>query len=286
MSGKARGRQSIFITGGASGMGRATAKLFVEKGWFVGIYDVNAAGLSTLEQEIGSDNCVTGILDVTQKSDFDAAIAAFAQQTDGKLDLLFSNAGIGESGWFEDIPFEAALRVVQVNLIGVIASVYAALPLLRNTSNSLCFITSSSSATYGMPRIAVYSATKHAVKGLTEALSVEFARHGVRVADVLPGLIDTNILRATPNRSGDRPKPTEDEFYAAAPKKGMFRLMPAVAVSEAVWAAYHSDRLHWYVPAELAWIDRIKGFAPRVMRNQITKRIGSLFGDQKEPSAP
>jgi NAD(P)-dependent dehydrogenase (short-subunit alcohol dehydrogenase family) len=126
MSGKARGRQSIFITGGASGMGRATAKLFAEKGWFVGIYDVNAAGLSTLEQEIGSDKCVTGILDVTQKPDFDAAIAAFAQQTDGKLDLLFSNAGIGESGWFEDIPFEAALRVVQVNLIGVIASVYAA----------------------------------------------------------------------------------------------------------------------------------------------------------------
>ena len=136
-----------------------------------------------------------------------------------------------------------------------------------------------------MPRIAVYSATKHGVKGLTEALSVEFARHNVRVADVLPGLIDTNILRATPNRSGDRAKPTEDEFYTSAPKKGMFRLMPADSVAESVWSAYHSDKLHWYVPEELAWIDRIKGFAPRFMRNQISKRIGGLFGDQKEPSA-
>ena len=81
------------------------------------------------------------------------------------------------------------------------------------------FITSSSSATYGMPRIAVYSATKHGVKGLTEALSVEFARFGVRVADVLPGLIDTAILRATPNRSGDRAAADEDEFYTNAPRR-------------------------------------------------------------------
>jgi NAD(P)-dependent dehydrogenase (short-subunit alcohol dehydrogenase family) len=285
MVGKARGRKSIFITGAASGMGRATAKLFVDKGWFVGIYDVNAGGLATLEQEIGSDNCVTGTLDVTQKPAFDASIAAFAQETDGKLDLLFSNAGIGESGWFEDVPYEASLRVVQVNLVGVITSVYAALPLLKATPNSLCFITSSSSATFGMPRIAVYSATKHGVKGLTEALSIEFARHGVRVADVLPGLIDTNILRATPNRSGDRAQPTEDEFYASAPKKGMFRLMPAVSVAEAVWSAYHADKLHWYVPDEIAWIDRIKGFAPNFTRNQIAKRISSVFSAQEKPSS-
>jgi hypothetical protein len=99
----------------------------------------------------------------------------------------------------------------------------------------------------------------------------------VRVADVLPGLIDTNILRATPNRSGDRAPPTEKEFYENAPKKGMFRLMPASSVAETVWQAYNSDRLHWYVPADLAWIDRIKGFAPRFIRNQITKRIGSVF---------
>lgn len=281
MNGKARGRKSIFITGAASGMGRETAKLFADKGWFVGAFDVNTDGLKTLEQEIGADNCVTRRLDVTDKADFDAAMAAFAEETGGKLDLLFSNAGIGESGWFEDIPFEAALRVVQVNLIGVIASLYAALPLLKATPGSLAFITSSSSATYGMPRIAVYSATKHAVKGLAEALSVEFARHGVRVADTLPGLIDTAILRTTPNRSGDRAKPTEDEFYANAPRKGMFRLIQPRAVAETVWRAYHSDTLHWYVPADLVWIDRIKGFAPGFIRARIAKSVGGLFGAQK-----
>ncbi|HUO92473.1 MAG TPA: SDR family oxidoreductase [Rhizomicrobium sp.] len=277
MAGKARGRKAIFITGAASGMGRETAKLFAGKGWFVGAYDVNSEGLKTLEQEIGADNCVTRRLDVTDKADFDAAIAAFGEETGGKLDILFSNAGIGESGWFEDVPYEAAMRVVQVNLVGVIASLYAALPLLKATPNSLAFITSSSSATYGMPRIAVYSATKHAVKGLVEALSIEFARHGVRVADTLPGLIDTAILRSTPNRSGDRDKPTEEEFYANAPKKGMFRLTPATAIAETVWKAYGSDKLHWYVPEGIAWIDRIKGISPTFMRRQIAKSIGGML---------
>jgi NAD(P)-dependent dehydrogenase (short-subunit alcohol dehydrogenase family) len=277
MAGKARGRKSIFITGAASGMGRETAKLFHSKSWFVGAYDVNADGLKTLEQEIGADNCIAGRLDVTSKPDFDAAVAAFGAETGGKMDMLHSNAGIGESGWFEDVPYEAALRVVQVNLVGVLASLYAALPLLKETPNSLAFITSSSSATYGMPRIAVYSATKHAVKGLTEALSVEFSRFGVRVADVLPGLIDTNILRATPNRTGDRPKPSEEEFYAQAPKKGMFRLMPASAVAECAWKAYHSDKLHWYVPDEIRRIDVIKALAPSFMRKQIARRMLAGF---------
>ena len=280
MNGKARGRKSIFITGGASGIGRATAKLFAEKGWFIGAFDVNAAGLASLAQELGHDNCLTGILDVTKKPDFDDAIAAFGDATDGKMDVLFNNAGIGESGFFEDIPYEAALRVVQVNFVGVLTGIYAALPLLKATKNSLCFTTSSSSATYGMPRLAVYSATKHAVKGLTEALSIEFARHGIRAADTLPGLIDTAILRMTPNRTDGRTADETETLLANAPKKGPFRLMPPRAVAEAVWSAYGSDKLHWYVPPEIAWIDRIKGFAPERMRRRIRAVTGGIAGER------
>lgn len=278
MAGKASGRKSIFITGAGSGMGRATAKLFAGKGWFVGATDINLEGLQTLEQEIGSENCFIRKQDVTDKKDFDAALAEFGEHTGGSLDLMYNNAGIGESGWFEDVPYSAAMKVVEINFIGVLNGVYASLPYLKKAPNSLLFTTSSSSATYGMPRIAVYSATKHAVKGLTEALSVEFARHNVRVADVLPGLIDTAILVNTPNRSGDAPPVRSRETIAAgAPKSGMFRLMPAESVAEAVWAAYHDPKtLHWYVPKELAWIDRIKGFAPSFMRSRILKVFPSL----------
>lgn len=278
MSQSAPSRQSIFITGAASGMGRETAKLFALKGWFVGATDVNLEGLQTLQQEMGSENVWIRELDVTSKSDFDAALAGFAEKSGGRLDVMFNNAGIGESGWFEDVPYEAAMRVVQINFVGALNGAYAALPYLKKTANSLLFTTSSSSATYGMPRIAVYAATKHAVKGLTEALSVEWARHKVRVADVLPGLIDTAILRSTPNRSGDAPKPTEDEFYKNAPKTGMFRLMPASSVAECVWRAYSEPKtkLHYYVPDEIAWIDRIKGFAPSYMRGRILKLFPAL----------
>src|SRR6202034_215116 len=112
---------------------------------------------------------------------------------------------------------------------------------------SLMFSTSSSTATYSVPRLAVYSATKHAVKGLTEALSVEWRRHGVRVADVLPGLIDTAILTTTPNHSDEGPGTrSAEELPATALMKGMFRLMRAASVAETAWQAYHHPtRLHW-----------------------------------------
>lgn len=255
-------RKSIFITGAASGMGRETARLFAGKGWFVGAYDVNEGGLKDLQAELGAENCLIRRLDVTDRADYRAALDAFGPAAGGRLDLLFNNAGIGKGGPFDQQPFEDILAVVQVNLVGVLIGIYEAIPLLKATPGSLCFTTSSSSATFGMPGIAVYSATKHAVKGLTEALSVEFKAYGVRVADVLPGLIDTPIL----------PR----EALENAPKEGMFRAMPASAVAEVVWEAYHSERLHWYVPEEIAELDKMATLAPEATRDQMAQQ--SLFG--------
>jgi NAD(P)-dependent dehydrogenase (short-subunit alcohol dehydrogenase family) len=264
--GNANGRKSIFVTGAASGMGRETARLFRDKGWFVGAYDVNADGLRALETELGADNCVVRRLDVTDKADYERALAEFGAATGGKMDILYNNAGIGVGGYFDEIPFEDILRVVHVNFIGVLNGIHSAIGLLKATPGSLCFTTSSSSATYGMPRIAVYSATKHAVKGLTEALSIEFRRHGVRAADVLPGLIDTAIL---PPGTAER-----------APKEGMFRLIPPVEIAKVVWEAYHSDQLHWYVPAEIGELDKAAGNTPEIVRDQISAMM--TFADEME----
>ena len=140
-------RPTIFITGAASGMGRETAKLFVAKGWLVGASDVNDAGLKTLEQELGHANCFIRNLDVTDKKDFDAALTEFALRARGRLDIMYNNAGIGESGWFEDVPYEAAMRVVQINFVGVLNGVYAALPWLKQTPNSMLFTTSDRKST-------------------------------------------------------------------------------------------------------------------------------------------
>jgi NAD(P)-dependent dehydrogenase (short-subunit alcohol dehydrogenase family) len=268
----ADGRKSIFITGAASGMGRETALLFAEQGWFVGAYDVDADGLKSLGQELGEANCVTRRLDVTDKADFDAAVVEFSAETDGHLDLLYNNAGIGHTGWFEDVPYEDTRRLIDINFIGVVNGIYAALPLLRSTENSLCFTTSSSAATYGAPRLAIYAATKFAVKGLTEALAVEFDRYGIRVADVLPGLIDTPILTNSPNHSGDAPTDVAN-LKQNAPKEGPFRLMPARAVADCVWEAYHSDKLHYYVPDEIGDLDRAKAAGPEAYRDQMKQNV-------------
>jgi NAD(P)-dependent dehydrogenase (short-subunit alcohol dehydrogenase family) len=272
--------KSIFITGAGSGMGREGAKLFHAKGWRVGAIDRDNDGLVSLSAELGTDQLWTRAVDVTDKSAFEGAFADYcSDNSGGGLDMMWNNAGIGESGWFEDVPYDAAMRVVDINFKAVLTGAYLSLPYLKRSPGSLMFSTSSSSATYGMPRLAVYSATKHAVKGMTEALSVEWGRHGVRVADVLPGLIDTAILRNTPDRS-DGTVMTHDELEARAPKRGMFRLMPASSVADAAWQAYHHPRrLHWYVPQSIRWIDRIKGLSPELMRRLIVKQLPGLTGD-------
>ena len=249
-----QGRKSIFVTGAASGIGYQTALLFAGKGWFVGGHDVNTEGLKALGEALGSANCLTRKLDVTDREDYRQALAEFAEATGGTLDVLYNNAGIGGGGLFADLPFETVLAVVNTNLIGVLIGIHEGIKYLRQTPGSMCFTTSSSSATFGMPGIATYSATKHAVKGLTEALSVEFKAYGVKVADVLPGLIDTPIIG--PGTA------------AAAPKTGMFRAMPPVEVAKVVWEAYHSDKLHWYVPPEVHELDKAATLEPEAVRDR------------------
>jgi len=271
---KAEATRSILITGAASGIGRETALLFAQRGWRVGGFDVDTAGLEKLAHELAPHGGMTGRLDVTDKAAFDAALAEFGEAMGGRLDLLHNNAGIGHSGWFEDVPFEDALRLIQINFVGVVTGIYAALPLLRQTPNSLCFSTSSSSAVFGVPRLAIYAATKFAVKGLTEALSVEFERYGVRAADVLPGLIDTPLLDTTPNHSGR----AEEGILARSkvPSEGAFRLVSPREVAECVWAAYHdeSGRLHWYVHDGIGDLEAAKGQDISAVRAAI--RAGAL----------
>jgi NAD(P)-dependent dehydrogenase (short-subunit alcohol dehydrogenase family) len=275
--------KSIFITGAGSGMGREGARLFHANGWRVGAVDRNDDGLAALSLELGSERLWTRAVDVTDKAALDSALADFcAANPGGGLDMMWNNAGIGEAGWFEDVPYEAAMRVVDVNFKAVLTGAYGSLPYLKKTAGSLMFSTSSSAGTYGMPRIAVYSSTKHAVKGLTEALSVEWHRHGVRVADVLPGLIDTAILTTTTNHSDDMGATPADDIRSSAPKKGLMRLMPAASVAEAAWQAYHNPkRLHWYVPKGIRMIDLLKGLSPELVRSRIVKALPGLMPKQQ-----
>ena len=258
--------KSIFITGAASGIGRETALLFASEGWFVGGYDVNADGLRTLEAEIGPESGLFAPLDVTDPAAFGAAMAAFGERTGGTLDLMHSNAGIIGGGLFDETPWEDIARVVNINFMGVMIGTRAAVPLLRATPGSLNLVTSSSSAIWGTAGIGVYSATKHAVRGLTEALSIELKRYGVRAADLLPGLIDTPLM--------------SPQLRSVAPTEGMWRLVKPREVAETVWRAYHEDVLHWYVPPELRDFHRQVVEQPEQVREERTELYKMLQGLQ------
>lgn len=258
MMAKANGRKSIFITGAGSGMGRATALKFAREGWFVGAFDIARSGLDSLRDEIGGDNGVFETLDVTDADGFARAMTMFAETTGGTLDLMFSNAGIGGTpGMFDELAWGDIMQVVNVNFFGVMIGIRAALPLLKATPGSLCLVNASSSAIWGTAGIAIYSATKHAVRGLVEALSIELKRYGVRAADLLPGLIDTPIL--------------SDGMRAMAPSEGMWRLVPPSEVADTVFSAYSSNRLHWYVPENLRDFHRQVVDDPERVREERTE---------------
>lgn len=267
----------IFVTGAASGIGRATAALFHQKGWFVGGYDMDATGLASLEQEL-ADNCVTGLLDVRDKSAFDQALIDFTERTDGRLDFMFNNAGIAVGGFFDEVPFDKIINMVNVNLIGVLNGAHAAIPYLKQTENSLCFTTSSSAAMFGTPGMAVYGATKFAVKGFTHAMSVELSRYGVRVADVMPGIIDTPLWQSRRYVDGKAAATFEHIPKANANNTDSSRTIAPDEVAQAAWNAYHSDQLHWYVPADLEDDDIAPGAGYQSRRDEL---IGAPPARQK-----
>lgn len=251
-------RPAILLTGGASGIGLATARAFAARGWLVGALDRDAAGLDALAAETGA---WTRAVDVADRDALVAAVAAFGQASGGRLDLCLANAGIDAKGPFAAMDWDRMRAVVEVNLLGTMSVAHAALPLLAATPGSLLLATASASAIFGQAGMAVYSATKHGVRGLIEALSVELAPQGVRAATLLPGIIDTGMLAP--------------EHKAMLPATGPFRVMPADAVADAVWAAYTGTGLHHYVPGELHGIDVAVTTAPDQVRDD---RIAGKMG--------
>jgi len=255
----ANGRPSIFITGAASGIGLATAKRFAKAGWFVGLADINAAGLDAALAAIGADNGTTIALDVRSREQWAAAMEAFGAVTGGKCDVLLNNAGIGRYGWFEEVDPDEADLEIDINIKGVVNGAYAGLPLLKATPGSRLINMASCAGLYGPPRLAVYGATKFAVRGLSEALDAEWTRHGVQVKCVMPWFVETPILDSA----------TRGTNVAIRDGINDAPIYTVEEAAEIVWTAAHGKDLH-YVVGKAAQQLR---FAARFMPGAIRKRM-------------
>ena len=260
-------RKAIFITGGGSGIGRATARHFAAQGWFVGIADVNQTGIDETAALLPAGASSRHVMDVRDRDQWQGALAAFAEVSGGRLDVLFNNAGIGSGGQYMDMAPEEADRLIAINFGGVVNGIYAALPLLRATPGSTILNTGSASGFYGVAGLAVYSATKFAVRGLTEALDIEFAKHGIKVRSLMPGFIDTPLLDQV---SADSNEPARNRLSASG-----FEIIPVERVGEAAWDAVHGDKVHVPVGKMARRLSRIARWFPGLIVKQ-SKKVDAL----------
>ncbi len=253
-------QQAIFITGGASGIGRAVALLFAQRGWRVGLADVNAAGLEETRAMLPQGTATSYPLDVRDRDQWVAALAAFAEVSGGRLDVLFNNAGIGTSGPFASTTPAELERCIAVNFTGVVHGAHAGFALLADTPGSVMLITSSAAGIYGAAGAAIYSATKFAVRGLAEALDGEWAGAGVRVCTLMPAFIDTPLL--------DQPTGGSNQLIRENVRRAGLEISPVADVAEAAWAAVHGTVLHTRVgkTARKLW------FASRWMPGALRKQ--------------
>ena len=123
-------------------------------------------------------------------------MSEFCRRNNNRLSVLLNSAGILEVGAFENISNNQHQRIISVNVMGVINLCQAAWPFLKNNSKSTIVNMSSASSDYGVPELASYSASKFAVKALTEALELEWQKYGIRVCDVMPPFVATNMLNS------------------------------------------------------------------------------------------
>ena len=230
--------KTVFITGASRGIGREVARLFANKGWYVGLYSTNASALAELRAEIGIERSCFQVCDVTDRASVEAAMAHFAAHTDGRMDVLVNNAGVLSSGSFESLDFDDYERIIDINIKGMTRVAQAAFPLLKQTPGAAMVNLCSASSIHGVPLLAVYSASKYYVNGLTEALNIEWKAHDIRVTSVKPPVVKTGMA---------------DDLAAQLRKRLTFDLAPQT-VAQAVYDAAGGRRVDYILtPKALVW---------------------------------
>ena len=189
---------NILITGASKGIGLATAKKLASKGHSVGLFDIDQNALTTIIKDKAfkksnkQGTIIHGSMDVTNPDDWDNAIEQM-QQSFGSIDVLINNAGLLITGNLPETDLNKQLMLIDVNCKGVLIGCHKVATQLTGDKYSKIINLSSASAIYGQPEIAPYSASKFFVRGLTEALNIEYEQMGIRVVDVMPLWVKTDM---------------------------------------------------------------------------------------------
>jgi NAD(P)-dependent dehydrogenase (short-subunit alcohol dehydrogenase family) len=209
------------VTGGASGIGEATAALLIERGARVAVLDRAVDGIP--------DSQFGVVCDITDPTQVDAAVAAVVEHF-GALDIVINNAGIGAAGDIAANSDEEWHRVLDVNVVGLARVSRAALPHLKKSAHASIVNTCSVVAVVGVPNRTLYSASKGAVAAVTLAMAADHVGDGIRVNAVTPGTADTpwvgRLLEAAPDAAA--------AATALKARQPMGRLVTAQEVANAI----------------------------------------------------
>ena len=256
----------VFVTGAAAGIGRIRAN-FARHGYRVGAYDIDLGGLASLRDEITGHGgeAVIGELDVTDAGAWSARLAEFTGAT-GKLDILVNNAGVLANGAFSDVPLQVHRRMIDINVYGALAGLHAAFPYLRDTAHAQVVNMCSASALYGQPELATYSATKFALRALTEALELEWRRYDIRVLAMWPLFVKTAMTDGMETGSTKSlgvnlgPDEVAAAVYAAT-RRGRGRLL---------------RRVHYPVGRQTKVLATMSQVTPNWMQRLLTKALAAI----------
>ena len=243
-----------FITGAASGLGRAMALELAGGGWQLGLLDLSPAGLVEAEAELRAAGATTATYagDVADEAFVGGAVAAFVQRAGG-LDVMINNAGVAVAGPLEATPAADWRWIVDINLLGVAWGCRAALPHLRAAGSGLVLNVASSAGFASAPQMSAYNATKAAVIALSETLAAELDGTAVQASVAMPGFFSTHLL---------------DSMRAPAEQRAMARQLmqdsgqDAADAARAILGAAAGGALHivWPGRYRLAW--RLKRLFP------------------------
>jgi NAD(P)-dependent dehydrogenase (short-subunit alcohol dehydrogenase family) len=185
--------QRVFITGGASGLGRALAEIHAKEGARVLIGDIDAKRMEETLDALGRDRAHAIRCDVTKEEDVVAA-AAWCEERWGGVDIVYNNAGVAAGGAIDAFALADWAWVVDINLMGVVRGCKAFVPMLKRQRSGHIVNTASMAGLIHPPQMAPYNVTKAGVVSLSETLRTELAPHGVKVSVVCPSFFRTNLI--------------------------------------------------------------------------------------------
>jgi NAD(P)-dependent dehydrogenase (short-subunit alcohol dehydrogenase family) len=255
--------KTVLITGAARGIGAETARRAAARGARLSLVGREPELLAAVAAELGPGHAWFDA-DVTDQASLDRAVAGTVQALGG-IDIVFANAGIASNGTVAVTPVEALVRVIEVNLIGVVRTISATLPHVTER-RGYYLLMSSASALAPLPAMAPYSASKIAVEQYGNALRLEVAHKGVDVGVAHPSWIDTDLVRDTQNELS-----TFSQTLKRLP--GPFgKVTPLAECVDALIDGMERRRRKVFVPKSLAPLAAIRQFFSSPMAERATLR--------------